>query len=345
MQLYEITLKPKSSFGTPLKGDTLFGQFCWQVFYDDDLVKGGLNEAVKRYAEAPFVVFSSAFPMVVGDSKQIYYLPRPELPYSMLFPVNGESRKERVKLRKERKGKKWLVVESLDSIDLTQPKLASDQDVLDSINGLATEQASHLWPSVERPGFMLQTVHSHNTIHRLRQTTGTGEFAPFSLDAFSYAPGTELVVFVLLDENVTDIDRVFSGLQRIGDSGFGRDASTGYGRFDVADPEEAPVPRLKGANACYTLSPCVPQENSFDFCWFKPFVRFGKHGDGMAKSPNPFKNPIIMADEGAVLRTRDPKVFDQPYLGVCIQGLSKSVPDTIAQGYSFYLPLRLEAAP
>ena len=49
MKLYDVTIHPLSAFGTPLKGDTLFGQFCWQVAYDPGLVDGGLEKNLDRY--------------------------------------------------------------------------------------------------------------------------------------------------------------------------------------------------------------------------------------------------------------------------------------------------------
>lgn len=40
MKLLEITIKPEAGFGAPLKGDTLFSQFCWQGAYDRSLLDG-----------------------------------------------------------------------------------------------------------------------------------------------------------------------------------------------------------------------------------------------------------------------------------------------------------------
>ena len=79
---------------------------------------------------------------------------------------------------------------------------------------------------------------SHNTINRMTQTTGSGMFAPYAKEKFYYFPETELVIFVLIEESVTDIDRVLLGLERIGNWGFGRDASTGLGRFTLGEHDE-----------------------------------------------------------------------------------------------------------
>jgi len=57
VKLYEITIRPVSGFGTPLKGDTLFGHFCWQAAYDASILNGGLNQWIACYAEKPCAVF------------------------------------------------------------------------------------------------------------------------------------------------------------------------------------------------------------------------------------------------------------------------------------------------
>jgi hypothetical protein len=62
-----LTITPLSPFGTPLKGDTLFGHVCWQAAEDPALLDGGLERWVGLYPERPFAVFSSAFPLLTGE--------------------------------------------------------------------------------------------------------------------------------------------------------------------------------------------------------------------------------------------------------------------------------------
>lgn len=65
------TLRPTSAFGTPLRGDTLFGQLCWALRHR--LGDAALDALLDGYVnQRPFLVVSDAFP--VG------HLPRPELP-------------------------------------------------------------------------------------------------------------------------------------------------------------------------------------------------------------------------------------------------------------------------
>ena len=49
-----------------------------------------------------------------------------------------------------------------------------------------------------------------------------------------------------------------------------------------------------------------------------------------------------MADEGAVFIPNDKGVFDKPYIGRAVTGVSKAEPSSVVQGYAPYLPLKLE---
>jgi CRISPR-associated protein Csm4 len=78
--------------------------------------------------------------------------------------------------------------------------------------------------------------------------------------------------------------------------------------------------------------------------YFAPFTRFGRHGDVLAKSSNPFKNPVIMADEGAIFMPADlDRTMNKPYIGTAVTNISKAEPNAVTQGYSLYIPVIVEA--
>ncbi len=118
-------------------------------------------------------------------------------------------------------------------------------------------------------------------------------------------------------------------MEYIGKLGFGRDVSTGLGRFKVKD--------LSGF--WYALSPFVPSSNFAGKIWFQPFVMFGRHGNYLALSEKPFKNPVIMADEGAVIKK--PDNWDRTYCGIALTGLSKIQPEAVGQVYTIVIPCNL----
>ena len=338
MKLYEITIRPDGWFGTPLKGDTIFGHFCWQAAYDPGLLNGGLDKWIAQYPERPFAVFSSAWPRL-SDASSRYAVRKPDIPISFLFPASKAiGRCKQMKERKEKAKLKWMLLADNLSMTLEHAVYKTDGELAGlAIGKLASRHRQEI-PTTYTRDFDQQ----HNTINRTTMTTGLGIFAPYEQSGTCFIHDAELALFILIDEEATDIERVRKGIERIGKTGFGRDASTGGGRFLVCGFKEIAFPSAKTPNACYVLSPVVPEKGAYAASYFTPFVRFGKHGDTLARSTNPFKNPVIMADEGAVFMPKGNNAFAKPYIGQAITGVSKCDERTIVQGYALYLPFTLE---
>lgn len=331
MKTYCIIIEPLSPFGTPLKGDTIFGQFCWQAAYEPDLLKVPLAEAIRMYPENPFAVFSSGFPSL-PDGR--IALKRPDAPLDLMFDFTGKSREEIIGGRKMYKKMTWMLCGKPADLANFRRCHYLDSKGLALLAGLESETFS----SVEES--------SHNSINRLTGTTGDG-FAPFTQENTVYAAGSRLVLFAGIDEDMVSLDGLKTGLERIGTSGFGRDASTGLGKFTVKGCDEVDLASYGSVqpNALYSLAPSVPEKSVYTDALFTPFTRFGRHGDRLAISGRPFKNPVIMADEGALYFPSDmEKSLQRPWLGTALTGLSKIQETAVAQGYSLYIPVRLEVA-
>ncbi|MGD9972655.1 MAG: hypothetical protein AB7S77_06305 [Desulfatirhabdiaceae bacterium] len=345
MKRYEIIIKPVSGFGTPLKGDTLFGQFCWQAAYDNSLLNGGLEKWLETYSSQPFAVFSSAVPRLVNGADVWYALRRPDCPISWFFPDRSQDRAAIIDARKSIKKAKYLAVKNTLKLDWENAELWTDQHLLKQYRTGMTSDMQYQLSHLESKEFETVFPQPHNSINRITGTTGSGMFAPYVKTGTHYYPEITMAIFVLIDEDATDLERLCTGLSRMGAFGFGRDASIGLGRFELVSSKEIAWVNPTGANACYTLGPCVPEPNSFNFnnAWFSPFTRFGRHGDRLATSGKPFKNPVIMADEAAIFQPIDPDGFSRPYFGTAVRGVSKAQPNAVTQGYAPYLPFRLEA--
>ena len=68
--------------------------------------------------------------------------------------------------------------------------------------------------------------------------------------------GQRIDIYFVLDADRVTSDQVARLLAAIGASGFGRDASTGLGKFTVEPPSVAASFATSGAaNACWTLAP------------------------------------------------------------------------------------------
>ena len=331
MKFSEITIKPVSGFGTPLKGDTISGQFCWQAKLDPSLFKQGFEATLKKYQKKPFAIFSSAFLKL----KDLYVFKRPSVPVSFFKKNNEQSRKENIKKAKQEKSKEWMLIKDISMIDLSETEFVNEKE----LSKLLPPQNKALQKNNEFAKAFSQT---HNTVNRLTQTTAKGEFAPYICENIFYYTQARLSLFVIFDSDFITLESIKKGLQNIGQWGFGKDASTGMGRFNVEELTELNLPKTENANACYTLAPFVPEKDTYDSIYSKIFVRFGKHGASAALK-NPFKNPVIMADESAVMVPENMEdTLKKTYIGQGLTKLSKSIEETIAQGYAPYIPLKTE---
>lgn len=340
MRLYEITLRPRSGLGTPLSGDTLFGQFCWQVAYDPGLAEGGLEKQLARYAEHPFLIFSSAWPCFRVKDRLAYAIRRPDLPVDWLSPPPAGSRLQRLKHRKEVKKMGWLLLDETLRPDFR--RLFDDARLLRLLLAQTPQAVQRLCRRAGADKPLITMQQPHNTINRQTLTTGEAPFAPYTQEVHFYPPGTELALFALVDETATDIERVTLGLSRIGHTGFGKDASLGLGRFELTGTRELARPTLSEANALLTLGPCVPAPHSFTQAFFTPLVRYGRHGDLLATSRHPFKAPVIMAAPGAVFVPADSRALTRPFFGRPVTGVSLVQPQAVVQGYAPAVPVKLE---
>ena len=309
--LHRATLALATPLGTPLAGDSLFGQCCGAL--REAQGEAELTRRLDGYTQGqPWLIVSDGFP--TG------YLPKPTLPQHFEPQTDAAARKDAKKRR-------W--------IPLSHSGRALKGLLESAVNDAA---AYNIAP--------LRTVQPHNTLNRLSGTTGEGAFAPYTMPQTFHASGQRIDVYLLLDEDHVSADETGRLLEAIGASGFGRDASIGLGKFAVEQIEPASFTAPANANAFWTLAPCAPQGQGFDGAksYWRVLTRYGRHGNAHALAGNPFKTPVLMASTGAVLTpNRDfaPRLFVGQGLGSDGK-LSKAEPATVHQGYAAVLPIAME---
>lgn len=313
MQTYRFTLRTLSAFGTPLAGDTLFGQLCWTLRHQ--LGNERLNALLQGYTEGqPFAVVSDALP--AG------HVPLPCVP-SVFWEVSDAD-------RKALKKKKWLPVDVLGQpFAQWQAKAKNDADVAHH-----TERAQ-----------------PHNTINRQTGTTGTVPFAPYAMSQIWFHADMLFDLYVALDLDQLGLDALTAALVAIGSTGFGRDASIGLGKFALeSEAQLQQWPAIQNANSYLSLGPCAPQGLGFasERSFYQVVTRFGRHGDVGVQAGSPFKRPVLLAKAGGVFwpETVDLKrVFIGQGLGGVAQPVSTTMPETVQQGYApviaIHLPLEV----
>ncbi|QJA06830.1 hypothetical protein FVE67_08525 [Thermosulfurimonas marina] len=326
MKLAEIVIRPLGPLGTSLKGDTIFGHFFWQLVFDPELIKGDLEHWRRAYEGEPFVVFSSAFPRLEREGRSCWLLPRPTLPVHFFLQEDGDCF-EVLTRRKEEKKRRYMLV-SGTKVNLREVKFLKPAEAVE----LFWKDLEDTLPE-KPPDLLLFFPQSHNSLNRLSFSTGEG-FAPYQVENHWYLPGLRLAILALFREEALDKESLAEAFRRMGEVGFGRDASAGLGRFEVEDLKDLPLP--EPSPTLYTLAPYIPAPGEYEKIWYQPFVRFGRHGGPLALSENPFKEPVLMAQEGAVLKTSNPS---GPYVGRAVSGLSKAEKRALHQGYSLVFPL------
>jgi CRISPR-associated protein Csm4 len=312
MKTLRMQVRPRSAFGGALRGDTLFGQLCWAVRHR--FGEEPLDALLEGYnVGRPFAVCSDAFPSG--------YLPRPALPLHRFRRVDED--------RKRVKKRQWLPLEAAgEPVARWLEHCVGDAELNDS-EGKPTSQR-HPQP--------------HNSIHRGLGTTLGAEFAPYAQEQLWFRPGLRLDLWLLFDPARIEREHLEHCIADIGLAGYGRDASIGLGKFEVASSEESALPHQEGADTCYTLAPCAPQGQKLDpsRSFYAPFTRFGRHGDRAVLGGRPFKNPVLLADTGALLVP--PTLPDTPLVGQGLGGdgeLSKEIEATVHQGFAPSIFVRL----
>ena len=330
MQYLPLTIEPRSAFATLLKGDTLFGQLCWAL--RDRLGEHHLRELLQGYTEGrPFAVVSDALPERCW--------PRPVVPSAMFGDVDPAE-------RKAMKKRTWL-----RHADFAQPMRewlrCMVEDPHDASGGPTSSapSATGTRPLVEHE------TRFRNSIDRRVETTTDEGFAPYGAPQFRYREGTRLDCHVVYDPERIDDDALLRAMSDIGGFGFGRDATIGLGRFAVEkcpSGDGAALPLSQdGATSWLTLAPVAPQGMEWkpDRCWYQPFPRFGRHGNTAVHLGNPFKTPILLADTGAVLTPQNhhdaPLFVGQGLGGASRPPLSRSIPETVHQGYAPVIGIRI----
>ena len=315
MKSLKIFIKPLSAFATPLAGDTLFGQLCWAVRERFGVEK--LSNLLEGYTTGnPFVVLSDGLPALQPTAGEWQvWIRKPAMPLAFDHNVNSSVQerrllRHRVWMPLHEKGadfSAWLET----AVEI--PEKTKDQDA----------------------------VVTQNSINRMTGTTGAAPFAPRQSGITVFPANAYRCLFCCLDESRLGIDELSLLLQDIGQFGFGKDATTGMGKFDVCNvvPYEE---NLADACVATTLAPCAPEVSLLqsEHCYYQPLTRFGRHGNRLAQQ-SAFKSPLMMLASGALLSFNAP--LEKSWFGKGLGGvdspISSALPETVHQGYSPVLPL------
>lgn len=176
---------------------------------------------------------------------------------------------------------------------------------------------------------------THNTIDRARGTVLEGGLH-FVHEDWRFAEGALLDLYIEAEDNP---ERIATLLGHLGAAGFGRDASTGRGRFVVESvAQDAILATLPGDGARHvSLSRGVLTPVTMRDALWRAEPHFGRAGPQISLTGHsPFKRPVLLTRPGASFRR-------EGVAGRWLTGLHPTRPEIGLNGFHVAIPFR-EAA-
>ncbi len=328
MTIYKLTIRPLTSFRTPLQSDTIFGHLMWALRYleGEEALVGFLD----RYrAGEPPVLVSAGFP---GGT-----LPVPVLLRDLANEVVGRT------LRKALEDDRYLPLAQWRKL---APAMSSEK--LDKLREEARARLSELRATATEQAI------THTAVHRVTGSALEGRL--FVSEETFYGPGRTFDVWhkVLAgdDDLPARLNRWWRWVQR---NGFGRRKSAGHGAFRIEGEglveADAELPQVASPNGFVTLSAWIPRRGDPTKVTYRTRVKRGKLAETLAL-PSPWKKPLLMLKPGAVARLPKGEKTVREWYGRMAQDMhwvGKSVPDqqreavqnVVQYGYAFPLPVHL----
>jgi CRISPR-associated protein Csm4 len=323
MLTYRATLRPRSATLTPWQADTLFGHLCWLILYEEG--EAALNEFLDEYRGGePPLLLSNGFP---GDR-----LPRPMLPGRRLDPALGKGGQVKA-MREAKAGKsvRWITPEEF--LDLRRGE----------------------WVSLEpRPSLVDRHTVLKNQINRLTfGTTPVGEEESggnlYNAEELAFVEvdglrrvGLNVSVYVKARDEAW-ANKARHWLKRLSRSGYGAKKAVGYGHFEMGDADWEPFTAFdeppEAANGFISLSNWVPARGDPTDGFYATMVKYGKLGEELARSDNPFKLPLIMLSAGSSFYYGGAPVRE--WYGRLVAGVAPADKRVVQYGYAFAVPARL----
>jgi len=295
MNCFKIEIEPTSSFATKFESDTLFGSFCWNLLYKYGENK--LKALLKKYDTEPFIIFSNAF---FSD----------ELPKPLLKPVISKDKNIKSIKKTEFLNKAQLIgllKESRNNntaLTLTQINNLISNNLREKQGGNVKETVN----DIEEKTKTLDCIIQKNYIDRLGYYSNNKLFA---VKETFYAEDVKLNIFVKHSDSITreEIEEIF---KLIAVNGFGKDKSTGKGKFKFSIHEEFEEKEFlnpaDNIDKYWVMSLSnayiedIENNGLLAYQFIKSYVKFPKMGGAAASSGVPFKNPVVLLTPGSTFK-------------------------------------------
>lgn len=289
MKLHRYLVRPRSPWGTPLRGDTLYGLVLWRIAERDGDAACREVIAALRAGRPPFVL-SSAMPRGMLCAPRLSPAPRATFRRWVEEGAFRDAAGKPLDLYAALQAYKTFRKMSFLPVEewIRQARALSARTLFAWYCRLPRQEKENPVPT-EMPG-----AEPHVAIDR--RTNRALEGGLFFNRLTHFGPDSGFHVYARTDKP----DDLLALLRLVGDLGFGKDASAGKGRFGVErDTAFDPAPLERAGTASLLLSPCAAPDMADLDGWYATEIKRGKAGPGAS---SPFKNPILLLREGSLLR-------------------------------------------
>lgn len=269
--LAKLIIKPITPFITDLESDTIFGHFCWGIYYLYGENK--LKNLLADFNKNPFIIFSNGF--------KSGFLPKPYLkPYLPTL----EELKNAKKIKKLSQIPAKILFENINDL--------KDEKLFKSLQNFFENQTSK----------SKTIVIQKNSINRLINTV---DKVLYSIKE-TYYEDTKFDIYIKFDEKRISLEEIKTVFDFIAKRGYGKDKTVGKGKFEIINLTENFEEKryfTEKKSFYITLSNTFKSEN-MKLIYGKTKTKFPKNG-GYLSIYEPFKNPCIFYIPGSVFVVGD----------------------------------------
>jgi len=296
MRTYMLTLKLKSGLLTELQSDTIYGHLCWRL--KERLGVDKLAEFISFYKNGNPVFLLSDGLLKVKDE---IHFPRP---FVFQKPKIKEHKVDKIiefVERKKEKERKYLKLSELNKFLSTG--YCELEDKLEQIP--ITQKSRKKTKSI-----LEESLRVSVQIDRTSFSSAEGKLYSYN-PKFTRGDVTYVVLIKVLNEekySYFDVENIIKDTFTIG---FGKKKSSGYGQFEVVQYSQYDgFQEPNDFNAFVVLGNYLPSlDDMISPIGYDINTKYGKFGEELALSENPFKNPIIFLTTGSCFTTGNKKEF------------------------------------
>jgi CRISPR-associated protein Csm4 len=315
-------IEPRSAFLTPMQADTLWGTLAWACrwVYGED----ALMEFLTMQPDgSPKLLLSDAFPENL--------LPRP-LQAVTVTEIRDAIQNEGI----DENSSEYLEALAMAKDWLKRPYIIRER-VFDLLKGSTAE--SFLVSQNSDNGHPVESVierlpRQHNIIDRRRG----GSLRDNGL--YTHQEMWLKGCWIIYLRSTFDATWLFPLFDYLSESGFGKRASTGMGRFTIRDLREPKTherfPAVDNANGFMTLSSSylISPGEIAGRMFYKLHVKRGKVGPAMptGKSGGFLKHPVAMCVAGSIFESKTPY---RPWFGKLIDDIHSEHKEIRHYGFAF----------